>query len=184
MVANFVALGLLVGDRSRPQRRCRGSSRRSACRCAGSSRTAWPRARAACWPSARTCRPFAPTTIWCGRNSACRPTAAVAISTTRACSRRCARFRAAPSTIAADCRSRATMPTDRGKPRPSTSGSATSSTTRARIPPTRCYPAGPIAFHVLGDAKTRSNWSAANTSYVERDAEDLLRGFDDRARPS
>jgi hypothetical protein len=43
----------------------------------------------------------------------------------------------------------------------------------------RCYPLGGRAFHVLGDARTRLNWSAANTSYVERDAEDTLRGFDD-----
>ncbi|MBK9238921.1 MAG: FtsW/RodA/SpoVE family cell cycle protein [Acidobacteria bacterium] len=45
----------------------------------------------------------------------------------------------------------------------------------------RCYPAGPALQHVLGDANTRDSWTAANTSYVERDAEDLLRGFDDRA---
>jgi len=48
-------------------------------------------------------------------------------------------------------------------------------------PAERCYPAGPSLFHVLGDANSRTNWSAANSSYVERDAEDLLRGFDDRA---
>jgi cell division protein FtsI/penicillin-binding protein 2 len=36
-------------------------------------------------------------------------------------------------------------------------------------------------MHVLGDANTRANWSAANSSYVERDSEDLLRGFDDKA---
>ena len=45
----------------------------------------------------------------------------------------------------------------------------------------RCYPGGGPFFHVLGDANTRTNWSAANSSYVERDAEALLRGFDDRA---
>lgn len=45
----------------------------------------------------------------------------------------------------------------------------------------RCYPIGPTLWHVLGDANTRDNWSAANASYVERDAEGLLRGFDDRA---
>jgi cell division protein FtsW (lipid II flippase) len=45
----------------------------------------------------------------------------------------------------------------------------------------RCYPLGGRAFHVLGDVRTRTNWSAPNTSYVERDAEDRLRGFDDRA---
>jgi cell division protein FtsW (lipid II flippase) len=48
-------------------------------------------------------------------------------------------------------------------------------------PADRCYPAGPAFRHVLGDANSRDNWSAANTSYVERDSEDLLRGFDDRA---
>ena len=45
----------------------------------------------------------------------------------------------------------------------------------------RCYPLGGRAFHLLGDARTRVNWSAPNTSYVERDAEDRLRGFDDHA---
>src|SRR5437899_2907538 len=32
----------------------------------------------------------------------------------------------------------------------------------------RCYPLGGMAFHVLGDATTRVNWSAPNTSYIER----------------
>jgi membrane carboxypeptidase/penicillin-binding protein len=45
----------------------------------------------------------------------------------------------------------------------------------------RCYPLGAAAFHLLGDARTRVNWSAPNSSYVERDAESELRGFDDRA---
>src|SRR6185437_2283337 len=36
---------------------------------------------------------------------------------------------------------------------------------------------------VLGDARTRVNWSASNTSFVERDDEALLRGFDDHATP-
>jgi cell division protein FtsW (lipid II flippase) len=45
----------------------------------------------------------------------------------------------------------------------------------------RCYPLGGRAFHLIGDAERRTNWSASNTSYVERDAEDDLRGFDDRA---
>lgn len=46
----------------------------------------------------------------------------------------------------------------------------------------RCYPLGGQTFHLLGDAETRLNWAASNTSFVERDAEDSLRGFDDRAR--
>ena len=45
----------------------------------------------------------------------------------------------------------------------------------------RCYPLGGAAFHLLGDAGTRRNWTATNTSYVERDAQDHLRGFDDHA---
>lgn len=48
-------------------------------------------------------------------------------------------------------------------------------------PTERCYPLGGTTFHLLGDARTRLNWSASNTSYVERDGEDDLRGFDDRA---
>ncbi|ODS59177.1 MAG: hypothetical protein ABS36_01590 [Acidobacteria bacterium SCN 69-37] len=45
----------------------------------------------------------------------------------------------------------------------------------------RCYPFGGEMFHLLGDARTRANWAASNSSYVERDAEARLRGFDDRA---
>jgi len=48
-------------------------------------------------------------------------------------------------------------------------------------PVSRCYPLGGAAFHLLGDAGTRENWSASNSSYVERDADDRLRGFDDHA---
>ena len=45
----------------------------------------------------------------------------------------------------------------------------------------RCYPLGGAAFHLLGDARDGRNWSASNTAYVERDAQDRLRGFDDHA---
>jgi cell division protein FtsI/penicillin-binding protein 2 len=45
----------------------------------------------------------------------------------------------------------------------------------------RCYPLGGRTFHLLGDLRSRANWSAANTSFVERDAEATLRGFDDHA---
>ena len=45
----------------------------------------------------------------------------------------------------------------------------------------RCYPLGGASIHLLGDARTRSNWSASNTSYIERDFETRLRGFDDHA---
>jgi cell division protein FtsW (lipid II flippase) len=45
----------------------------------------------------------------------------------------------------------------------------------------RCYPLGGEADHLLGDARTAVNWSATNTSYVERDRDARLRGFDDHA---
>jgi cell division protein FtsW (lipid II flippase) len=48
-------------------------------------------------------------------------------------------------------------------------------------PVARCYPIGGAGFHLLGDAGTRENWSASNSSYVERDADARLRGFDDHA---
>ena len=50
-------------------------------------------------------------------------------------------------------------------------------------PAARCYPLGGRAFHLLGDAGTRTNWSATNTSFVERDSEARLRGFDDHQTP-
>ncbi len=50
-----------------------------------------------------------------------------------------------------------------------------------KTPVERCYPLAGATFHVLGDATKRVNWSASNTSYLERDAESRLRGFDDRA---
>jgi cell division protein FtsI/penicillin-binding protein 2 len=46
----------------------------------------------------------------------------------------------------------------------------------------RCYPLGGPLFHVLGDAETRLNWAAPNSSYVERDRDARLRGYDDQAR--
>ena len=44
----------------------------------------------------------------------------------------------------------------------------------------RCYPLGSLAFHVLGDATRQTNWAARNTSYVEKDFDARLKGFDDR----
>jgi cell division protein FtsW (lipid II flippase) len=46
----------------------------------------------------------------------------------------------------------------------------------------RCYPLGPLTFHLLGDIRTRANWSAPNSSLVERDSATRLQGYDDRAR--
>ncbi len=48
-------------------------------------------------------------------------------------------------------------------------------------PAERCYPLAGKAFHLLGDVRTGRNWSATNTSFVERDADARLRGFDDHA---
>jgi cell division protein FtsW (lipid II flippase) len=46
----------------------------------------------------------------------------------------------------------------------------------------RFYPLGSAAFHLLGDVRTRANWSAPNSSLVERDEAIRLQGYDDRAR--
>lgn len=46
----------------------------------------------------------------------------------------------------------------------------------------RCYPLGALTFHLLGDIRTRANWSAPNSSLVERDSAVRLQGYDDRAR--
>ena len=45
----------------------------------------------------------------------------------------------------------------------------------------RLYPLGPLTFHLLGDLGTRLNWGASNTSFVERDSNITLQGYDDRA---
>ncbi|MBE3099929.1 MAG: FtsW/RodA/SpoVE family cell cycle protein, partial [Planctomycetes bacterium] len=49
-------------------------------------------------------------------------------------------------------------------------------------PDERCYPFGGVMFHLLGDFRTQVNWAAANTSFVERDSDARLRGYDDQAR--
>ncbi|MDP9169449.1 MAG: FtsW/RodA/SpoVE family cell cycle protein, partial [Acidobacteriota bacterium] len=45
----------------------------------------------------------------------------------------------------------------------------------------RFYPFGALTFHLLGDVRTRANWSAQNSSLVERDDAVRLQGYDDRA---
>jgi cell division protein FtsW (lipid II flippase)/cell division protein FtsI/penicillin-binding protein 2 len=45
----------------------------------------------------------------------------------------------------------------------------------------RYYPFGSVMFDLLGDVRTRENWGASNTSFVERDYATHLRGYDDRA---
>lgn len=46
----------------------------------------------------------------------------------------------------------------------------------------RHYPLGAMAVHLLGDLRSRANWGARNTSYIERDSMVRLQGYDDRAR--
>src|SRR6185503_11925247 len=46
----------------------------------------------------------------------------------------------------------------------------------------RCYLLGGPAFHVVGDSRYQSNWAVRNSSYVERDSDAQLKGFDDRPR--
>jgi len=49
-------------------------------------------------------------------------------------------------------------------------------------PDARCYPFGGVTYHLLGDLGTQTNWAASNTSFVERDSDTRLRGWDDHAR--
>lgn len=49
-------------------------------------------------------------------------------------------------------------------------------------PTVRCYPFGGLTFHLLGDWHSQVNWAAANTSFVERDSDTRLRGYNDHAR--
>ncbi|MDE3194724.1 MAG: FtsW/RodA/SpoVE family cell cycle protein, partial [Acidobacteriota bacterium] len=46
----------------------------------------------------------------------------------------------------------------------------------------RHYPFGGLTFHLLGDVRTRADWTAPNSSLVERDQAIRLQGYDDRAR--
>ena len=43
----------------------------------------------------------------------------------------------------------------------------------------RHYPFGGDTYHLLGDVRSRTNWTASNTSFEERDHDARLRGFDD-----
>src|SRR4051812_21977203 len=46
----------------------------------------------------------------------------------------------------------------------------------------RCYPLGAFAFHLVGDWLHQTNWGARNSSYIERDSDGRLKGYDDRAQ--
>ena len=48
--------------------------------------------------------------------------------------------------------------------------------------PARCYPLGGRAFHLLGDWNGGTNWNAPNASFLERDQNVALQGFDDHPR--
>lgn len=43
----------------------------------------------------------------------------------------------------------------------------------------RCYPFRASTFHLIGDARTRFNWGARNTAYIEKDSNTRLQGYDD-----
>ncbi len=45
----------------------------------------------------------------------------------------------------------------------------------------RHYPFGGQLFHLLGNVRTRENWGAGNSDYIEREYIGRLRGFDDHA---
>ena len=114
-----------------------------------------------------------PTTTSSGRISACKPTEDAASHTTRASSTSSGSSRAAP------CTTGAALPLATDDPRAlrarrgrRTRSSGVSLADACPQPAERCYPLGGRAFHLLGDARARVNWSAPNTSYVERDAED------------
>jgi cell division protein FtsW (lipid II flippase) len=49
-------------------------------------------------------------------------------------------------------------------------------------PPARCYPLQGRGFHLLGDWNRQVNWTASNASFVERDENAVLQGFDDHAQ--
>ena len=46
----------------------------------------------------------------------------------------------------------------------------------------RCYPLGGLGFHILGDWNHQANWAARNSSYIERERDSQLKGYDDHAK--
>lgn len=46
----------------------------------------------------------------------------------------------------------------------------------------RCYPFGPLTFHLLGDLRETVNWAASNVSFAEKEENALLQGFDDNPK--
>ena len=43
----------------------------------------------------------------------------------------------------------------------------------------RCYPLGSIGFHIVGDVNNETNWAATNASFLERDYDARLQGWDE-----
>ncbi len=43
----------------------------------------------------------------------------------------------------------------------------------------RCYPLGGLGFHLLGESSRETNWAARNASFIERELDARLQGFDD-----
>jgi cell division protein FtsW (lipid II flippase) len=48
--------------------------------------------------------------------------------------------------------------------------------------PARCYPLRGGSFHVIGDWNGQINWNASNASFLERDQNAILQGFDDHVQ--
>jgi cell division protein FtsI/penicillin-binding protein 2/cell division protein FtsW (lipid II flippase) len=51
----------------------------------------------------------------------------------------------------------------------------------AKQGPGRLYPFEARTFHLLGDWRSRLNWGAPNSSYIERDWNTVLQGYNDRS---
>ncbi|MEP6915753.1 MAG: FtsW/RodA/SpoVE family cell cycle protein [Acidobacteriota bacterium] len=52
---------------------------------------------------------------------------------------------------------------------------------RRTAAPERCYPLAGITFPIVGDWNNQTNWAARNSSYVEREDDAELKGYDDLA---
>ncbi len=110
-------------------------------------------------------------------------TAVTASSTTRVSSRPRGPSSAASSTTAtASCWRRAGRPRSRPTRRHVRARPVCRRRRRASQARRAAIPLGGVAFSVLGDWAGQVNWGARNSSYVERDSDTTLKGFDDRQR--
>ena len=169
MVANFAALGLLGVDSFR-RRRPRGSlGVPMPVRWLGGGLAR--RGRASCSDRGARTRFAVPTSSSRSHISACRPTACAAFSTTRGFSISSAAFRGAASWIAMVWRWRPTMRGSRGGGAGLRARSASRWSPRAPIPTRGVIRWAAAPFTCSATPTTRRNWSASNTSFVERDSE-------------